>query len=423
MQTAKAKYLSAATDLGLTICRDAIWSGDRCTWISVLNENLPTGQHLRYHATGADFYGGTAGIAFFLGNLCRFTEEPLFRETASGALRQGVAIKDLIPPPARLGFYSGWTGLAYTLIDLGHQLGEPEWVNKGKALASDIMALDLNESGLDVIDGLAGAIPAFIHMYELQPDPAYRKFIQKLGDRIIETAEKTAEGWSWNTMEMTKKNLTGYAHGTAGFLNALLDLYTFTGESRYLDGAYEALRSENSSFDTGQQNWPDFRDVSDFFPGQEQTDEPTFGCTWCHGAPGIGLARLKGYFITGDERFKKDLAASLDTTYHTTGLDFEMGYSLCHGTFGNAELILEASDYLDKHPSWATYPWKAGDYAIEHYLKKGRHLQNGNGVSFVVPDFMTGLAGMGYFFLRLYDPQACPSVLLLNGKRVVVDMV
>ena len=88
-------------------------------------------------------------------------------------------------------------------------------------------------------------------------------------------------------------------------------------------------------------------------------------------------------------------------------------YSLCHGLGGNAELFIMAADVLDDE-RYRTVAESIGDRGIQSI-----HLNRnpwpcgilGGGES---PTLLLGTAGIGYFYLRLYD-SAVPSILLVNN--------
>ena len=68
---------------------------------------------------------------------------------------------------------------------------------------------------------------------------------------------------------------------------------------------------------------------------------------WCHGTPGIALARLRAYEMTGDERYEADAIAALKTTQGSieSALDSWAGnFSLCHGLAGNAEVLIYSAE-------------------------------------------------------------------------------
>ncbi|MFC7643928.1 lanthionine synthetase LanC family protein [Streptosporangium lutulentum] len=61
-----------------------------------------------------------------------------------------------------------------------------------------------------------------------------------------------------------------------------------TAGARYAETARAAFAYERDLYDPRVRNWPDYRDI----PGERADDTaPASMQAWCHGAPGIGLAR------------------------------------------------------------------------------------------------------------------------------------
>ena len=79
-QALASRFLETADFIGAKLCRDAIWSGQRCNWFGV-----PILETQRSHAIeaqsvcGSDFSSGTSGIAVFLARLFAATRENVFR--------------------------------------------------------------------------------------------------------------------------------------------------------------------------------------------------------------------------------------------------------------------------------------------------------------------------------------------------------
>src|SRR5262249_35833084 len=144
------------------------------------------------------------------------------------------------------------------------------------------------------------------------------------------------------------------------------------------------------------------------------TGEPSYSVAWCHGAPGIGLSRLRAYSILEDQSCLAEAEIAVTTT---TQLLREpalrnQNYSLCHGAGGNAELLLAVAEMLDR-PALRTTAEDVGWYGIETYLKVRRSWPCGVVPGGETPNLMLGLAGIGHFYLRLYDPAKVPSVLIV----------
>lgn len=128
---------------------------------------------------------------------------------------------------------------------------------------------------------------------------------------------------------------------------------------------------------------------------------------WCHGAPGIGLARLDALKYVGDGALHSEIDAALQTTLaHGFGLN----HCLCHGDMGNLEFVQSAVSRL----------------SLDQYEEPVQHLTSmlldsieregwvtGVPMGVETPGLMLGIAGIGYQLLRLASPERIPSILLL----------
>jgi lantibiotic modifying enzyme len=129
---------------------------------------------------------------------------------------------------------------------------------------------------------------------------------------------------------------------------------------------------------------------------------------WCHGAPGIGLARLRSLPRLDDTDIRLEIHAALKTTL---AHGFGGNHSLCHGDLGNLELLLQASEILDD-PQWGYQVQRLAAIILESI---GQHSWLcGIPLRVESPGLMTGLAGIGYGLLRLAEPTRVPSVLVLD---------
>lgn len=418
MSQLKEQYKAAAISIANSICRDAVWDDNRCNWIgSSSEENYGTARGYA-KALGTNFYDGAIGISWFLLNASLLHNQPIILKTAKASLEQVIHTELKKKPtdqtlPGKLGFHTGWTGIAYVLSYAADLLEEPAYKKAAAQFIEKIMALPQEYWGLDVIDGPAGAIPALIHCYKKQPSAPLQQFIISLGNYLIEKADKQPNGWSWDTMQERTHNLTGYGHGTAGFATAFAELFSFTGDTQYLQIVKAIVQYEDSHFDTAQQNWPDYRK---FETGHQQpTENSTTVCSlaWCHGAPGIGLSRLRILEVTNDPYFKHGVDAAVSTTLKNLNVFSVGNYSMCHGVFGNAELILYAAKVLNK-PQLIAATETAVNECISDFVSKRITLPNGLQSGHDTPDFMLGSSGMGYFFLRMIDSEKFPCMLLLR---------
>jgi lantibiotic modifying enzyme len=265
--------------------------------------------------------------------------------------------------------------------------------------------------------GRAGAIAGLIVLSQILEDSFLTDFAVRLGDELLATAAKTGAGYSWKTHGLRNRhNLTGFSHGAAGAGSAFLELFQATGEAKYRDAASLAYDYERHWFVPDCGNWPDFREDPDSL--YRRRGSRKFSIFWCHGAPGIGLSRLRAYEILGNVECKQEAIVALKTTWDTlrAALDSWAGnFSLCHGLAGNAEVLRCAADMLNIEAAEdAELASEVARYGIEQYAARNEPWPCGNHAA-ETPNLMLGLAGIGHFYLRQYRP-SIPSILILRKE-------
>lgn len=153
---------------------------------------------------------------------------------------------------------------------------------------------------------------------------------------------------------------------------------------------------------------------SSFLPGPNtRFDPPTQAfhgrpsmVTWCHGAAGIGLARLGSLRYHDGRAIRAEIKVAIQAT-HAEG--FGISHALCHGDMGNLETLLVAGQLLP-----AQYP--EGWEHLQAALLESMHTsgwRSGVPQGVETPGLMYGLAGTGCALLRLAWPQQIPSLLRL----------
>lgn len=412
-------FLETANRIGVRLCRDALWDGARCNWLGDSMEYVGNAWTVTQRTFGPDLYSGTSGIALFLARLFGLTQERLYRTTAEGGLRQAWSRLEDVLSVARVGFYSGLSGIAYVSITFGEIFANQKSVDQGLQVLESLTHEDVNQEGLDVIAGSAGAIPALLDIYRRYPRDFLLDLAIRHGEHLLDTARKSDIGWSWDTLNRPAgRDLTGFSHGTAGIGWALLELSTQTGQERFGAAAQQAFRYEQHWFSAEYQNWPDLRGSAD--PTRNPNETPNYTLAWCHGAPGIGLSRVRAFALTGDAGYKSEAEIAVRTTETTLNQSAAAGqsnFSLCHGLGGNAELLIYASQVLG-NAEYKSVADRLGESGIEWFER--RHVPWPCGVvgGGETPNLMLGIAGIGYFYLRLFDPARIPPVMIVvpEGK-------
>jgi len=404
----ETRYLEAADAIGARLCRDAIWSGDRCNWLGDAMEFAESRWQVVHRSFGPDLYGGTSGIALFLARLYSVAPEKVFRKTAEGGILCALAQLGQLDPAASFGFYSGFTGIAYALAEMATLLEREDLAQKSVQLLQSLPRQNIATQTWDVVSGSAGIIPVLLKLHARFPQDFLLDLAFQHGEMLLQGANRTPESWSWKTIP-GPKDLTGFSHGTAGIAWALLELHAQFKEQRFLEAAKAGLGYERQWYDAAQENWPDFR--SEGQPGPQ-----ICAVAWCHGAPGIGLSRIRAHQLLGDGECRAEAATAVRTTARSLSAAVQTGQgncSLCHGNMGNAELLLSAGDALGDSDSLQI---------VSHLADAALHKYHTNHTSWPCgvlnggenPGLMLGLAGIGYFYLRLFDRAKTPSILIVG---------
>jgi len=193
--------------------------------------------------------------------------------------------------------------------------------------------------------------------------------------------------------------MTGFSHGTAGIAYSLLRLYAVSGDTALLEAAQEGLLYEDRALVRERGNWA----------GEVGDSEPKFGLSWCHGAPGIGLARIGGLPMLDTASIREDIEVALQTTQQIgiIGPDHQ-----CCGLCGRVELLLTAAQRLDR-PEIAEVAMRFGKQMLVRAEQRRGFAFNSFLPRWVArPQFLHGMAGIGYTLLRLADPDRLPSPML-----------
>jgi hypothetical protein len=406
-------WLRAADRIGSRLCADAIWHEDRCNWVGISTRD-PSGR--TYSGLGPDLYAGTAGVGLFLAELYRATGDTLVLGTAKGAIRQALAREECIPAAQSLGLFTGATGIAFAALRASLLWCDDELVAATHCLLDRHSRAYRPNRDLDVMSGNAGAVMALLALPDSFATDRHLELAVRLGEELVSSAIASRGGCSWRTINAANQyHLTGMSHGTAGIGLSLIELFVATGDTRYRSIAEGAFNYERHWFDPVAGNWPDLREASRTGAAQRPV---VFSTYWCHGAPGIGLSRLRAYQVLGVADYRDEALAALKQTGATVRGALRsrvMNFSLCHGLAGNADILLTGSRMLpDRLAGAALIADEIADAGISLYAESGEWPCGTAGTD-GAPGLMIGSAGIGYFYLRMYN-QSVPPVLLLRGE-------
>jgi type 2 lantibiotic biosynthesis protein LanM len=397
--------LAAARSVGDRLEALALRGEHDVAWIGL---TLVKDRHWSVAPLGYDLYDGLPGVMLFLAYLGAIAEQERYTALARSALktlqRQLEKSQSWI---AQIGGFSGWGGIIYTLTHLGTLWHQPELIAEAQEFVELLPPLIEKDEQLDIIGGAAGCIGSLLSLYQCAPSARILDAAIQCGDRLLALAQPMEQGIGWAAGGIAKKPLAGFSHGVAGIAWALLELATLTGKERFRTAALEAIAYERSLFSVEAFNWPDLREFETSVRAGSK-ERVNFITAWCHGAPGIGLARLQCLQHLDDEpESRSEINTALKTTL---AQGFGGNHSLCHGDLGNLELLLQASEILGE-PQWRSQVDRLATIILNSISQHGWLCGIPLGVE--SPGLMTGLAGIGFGLLRLAEPTRVPSVLVL----------
>lgn len=423
-------FLDAALRVGRRIAAQAQWDGDACTWQIMSPDRANPGVRRAVAATASGtVYEGTAGMAIFLAELAAATGDAEVRRAALGAIEYSLRDAAQLPETS-FGYHAGRPGIAYAAVRVGTLLDRPDLFSRAEELLRPIAGKEAQDMGMDVIAGGGGSIPALLAIAGPVDAELVTGIARRLGDHLIAIASRDREGLSWATMRSSSvRNLNGYAHGAAGIGHGLLELYAATGEGQYRYAAEQAFLYERHFFSERDNNWPDLRHTElGEYQFEGRMDElrermrggnplppqpPRYMSAWCHGAPGIGLARLRAYQVLGDPLYLEEARAAFANVEASLSDELGMNFSLCHGRGGNAETLMEGARILGE-PELLRAAHESALQGIRRYEDAGLPWPCGTMGAVQDPGLLLGEAGIGLFLLRLARPEV-PSAIIVTA--------
>src|SRR6185437_3880694 len=235
-----------------------------------------------------------------------------------------------------IGIFDGWAGLLYLYAHLATLWQEPTLAREAQEMLTYFVVSIEEDTAFDIIGGAAGCILGLLALYQVAPAQDVLQAALRCGEHLLSKSCPMTRGLGWPSpiAEDGETALAGFSHGTAGIALSLFRLAAASGEQRFHEAALSALTYERGLYSSETQNWPDLREIS------HKDHEPGSMLTWCHGAPGIGMARLASLPYSDDPAMRAEIALAIEITL---AKGFGANHSLCHGDLGNLELLLSAA--------------------------------------------------------------------------------
>lgn len=409
----RAMFLRQAEAIGAEIRGRAVEGDDGgLTWIAPnylrLEERPDRG--VSYY-----LYDGASGIALFFSALGAVTGKSEHFAAARAACRP---IETVLASPQAgsmlvhegIGGCNGLGSILYALSVAGRLSSEGGFLDLAERVASHLTLNRIaSDRNLDVDGGAAGGILGLMALHGTRPSPDLLEKAIACGRLLLSRREAIPSGgWAWRGRDGAL--LAGFAHGAAGIALALARLYQATANEEFRRAAFQAHVYERGLFSQEARNWPVLPS------GEQRRAKPVFMTAWCHGAPGIGLARAGSRAVLADGEVEAEIEAALATTLAAGLMRVD---HLCCGNLGPAEVLLTLGRLLGRDELVGEARARAADVLARATEARTFRLRSSESENLCFqPGFFRGLSGVGYELLRMAEPDAIPSVLLFESAAV-----
>ncbi|MFT6989602.1 MAG: lantibiotic modifying enzyme [Paraglaciecola sp.] len=355
--------------------------------------------------TNSSLFDGYLGILLFLAHLQnRFPDfSPLELQMRHTQMLVEQAINNDKTNQRGVGF-SGLGGLLYGLSQFKKLWPQEQWIAPlGQKVLNLLCGMAGSDKQLDIIGGSAGAILALLSYFKMSGEKQALSIANSFAENLLRHFQTKGHlGWQTDNGNV----LAGFAHGNAGIAYALIQLSTVSDKPQLVDCATAAMKFESDLYNSAIDNWPDRR----FDSEQEQKEQAM--TAWCHAAVGIGMSRLhlksKRNSVLPDF-VETDIKRALA---HLSKRSIINNDGLCHGNFGNFELLCLAKEHGMLNVEETQHAEALITQRVHFISKNGLGMMGLTG--FTPVSLMNGWAGIGMQLLRFAQPANTPSILLLD---------
>ncbi|MEG9296002.1 type 2 lanthipeptide synthetase LanM family protein [Mangrovibacillus sp. Mu-81] len=391
-------FLSMAENIGDFLMDQAVKDLENkyVSWVGVENVN----NQFQFKALDFSLYNGMLGMTLFLGQLYQYIPKENYKTAIYNTVQYLHETMKDVSGVMTNSVFNGIGSFAYSLYSLSSLLKDKKFevmgydyllmledLKKEESDKKDGTGTVQSETQIDFLDGHAGVITFAVNLYEQFEVEKALTIAKNYGNDLMEILETTE----------VENLLLGLAHGTSGLIMALEKLGSITRDQDMMDMADRLLIYEDEHFDHEKLNWLDLR---------KNVTEKTKSYYWCHGAPGVLLARSS---LEGERALTNVLQPEIIENFVNNHIGLDR-IGLCHGLFGNLDILI---DLAKKYPEQLTIERIKG--IADEYLQNEITQSKIQGLKDRgIIGLMLGVSGVGYSLLRLHDPDHIPSVLALE---------
>ena len=393
--TPRAWAAEEARNIGEALWSTTTWTRGQPQWLTWA---LHGGTYWMPQPVGEDLYSGRPGIALFLLQLDRVSGDRRFRAPAEAILSD---------EPRSDGPSLGLTGVWEARIALAHSWAEltgdaSPLEDEIARAAPSLQALLAADETFDVVGGAAGTLMLLTSIpVSGSARVTVNALLREAIARLHGTARSSDAGTTWVTPTGPRGGMTGFSHGNAGIALALMRATSALDPLATDSIAADAMRWESNLFDKASGNWPDLRSAG----GSNLT-------AWCHGAPGIALARagVPEQYRTLETQLDMERGVRAITAPYLEEVAVQRldDLSLCHGALGNLMILDQLLCQLPPDSARRSAREQLLADVQRSVIRHGYTLGAPSGLS--PSDLMTGFAGVGYGLLSAADPGSVPDL-------------
>lgn len=399
LRDADETLLEAAVTIADQIAMRAVKQAGHLTWLAPIAAT-ETG-HLTAQPIGCSLYQGASGVALFLAALDRALGQSTYESLWVDAFSRvrnwsgGTTVR-----LANLGLANGFGSYIYAfavLRDLADER-QRDWIDASArkhiaALSDRLIAAD---TAHDVLGGAAGAILALVAYYRSSGEQAAVKKALICADHLIASYSGLASHAALDEAHVR----CGMSHGAAGVALSLGRLWEVTGDVGLAKGVSRLVAFEDRNYCHDTKNWRHLRQG-----GHADVR------AWCHGAPGIALARgglVKAGLHKQDKFIFRDWTRAIRGSQADTSPRSDHA---CCGLVGTMDALLQRGVAMGDQKLISQARGLALQMVRSSATNGTPRLQAWNHAPFFDPSFFRGLSGIGYAYLRAAAPGRLPSIL------------
>ena len=358
------------------------------TWLVLGHDTQLTG--LQY--ANPSLIDGTSGIALALSCISGLADTNVLAHTAIAAFQQTFA--SMATMPQSIGGICYAVALATPHLAT-YQLCHTLW----QQLPQINMETSDTLQSADWPHGLASMVIGYLALHRIEPQRGWQQHAIIAGERLLQLRQRNTQ----NARTWAGAVLSNGGFGTSGIALALIRLYEYSHDYRFLRAVYEIVQLQDNHYSADHGGWPDTR-----------TQPWSYPLSWCHGsiAPGMVRLALQQHERTG--QIDTSLLGLLDGI-DSIGLHENDG--LCCGTTGSIDLLLSVDRELHQ-----PYYGDRANYWVAQMIQRA-HDRGGYVTAaeypgiYQQPTLFQGTAGIAYQIARCAYPRLFPSLLLNTLPR------